>query len=146
MLVGDTIATMSTMMLVILTLLSWGFGSFLTKLAANRIGEKSVVWDTLGLAITTFLYGFLVYRAKDIVAADRMGVLLALLAGVVGAFGGIFYYMVVTRKEASVAIPATALYPALAAILAFIFLKEAVTPVRVAGILLATVAIYLLSL
>ena len=41
--------------------------------------------------------------------------------------------------------PLTALYPALTAVLAFIFLKESVTPTKIAGIIFSLVAIYLLS-
>ena len=56
------------------------------------------------------------------------------------------FYMLLTRKDASVAVPLTALFPALTAILAVIFLREQLTAIKVAGITLSALALYLLSL
>jgi transporter family protein len=78
--------------------------------------------------------------------ADKLGISLAILAGAIGSFGLIGFYFLLTRKEASIAVPLTAVYPALTAILAFVFLKEPLTPVKIAGISLSAVALYLLSL
>jgi transporter family protein len=86
------------------------------------------------------------YRVKDLLVGDKMGIFYGLLAGLIGTIGMIGFYFVMTRKDASAAVPLTALYPALTAILAFIFLREQLTFVRVVGILLATVAVVLLSL
>ena len=86
------------------------------------------------------------FRFKDLVQQqDKLGIGLALLAGAIGAFGLIGLYMLLTRAEASSAIPMTALYPALTALLAFIFLRETITVAKVTGIILSLIAIYLLS-
>jgi uncharacterized protein (DUF486 family) len=34
-----------TILVVIASVLSWGIGSFIAKVAANRIGTQSVFWD-----------------------------------------------------------------------------------------------------
>ena len=51
-----------------------------------------------------------------------------------------------TKKEASYAVPLTALYPVLTAILAIIFLKEQLTVTKLFGIILSGAALFLLSL
>lgn len=136
---------LSTALLAIATLLSWGIGSFIAKLATVRIGESSVFWDLLGYAPAIFFYSLLTFKLKDLVTADKLGIFLAILAGAIGSLGLVGFYVLLTRKEASVAVPMTALYPALTAILAFIFLKEPLTAAKVAGISLSVVALYLLS-
>ena len=135
-----------TLLLAFITLLSWGLGSFIDKLAANRIGVKSVFWVELGFL--PVLIGFIIWfsRTNGLFSADRMGVALAILAGIIGSIGGISYYVLLAKEEATRAIPLTALYPALAVLLAFIFLHESITASKVAGIVLGVIAIYLLSL
>lgn len=128
------------------SMISWGVGAFLSKLAANRIGERAVFWETIMYAPSVILFSVFWFRAKELIVTDKVGILLAGLAGIIGSAGIVAFYMVLTRKEASVAVPLTALYPALTALLAFIFLNESLTPVKIAGILLATLAIMLLSL
>ncbi len=56
--------------------------------------------------------------------------------------GVVALYILLTRKDASIAVPMTALYPALTAILAFIFLREQLTAVKVLGISLSAAALY----
>jgi len=136
----------TTFFFATLSLFGWGVGSFFSKLAANRIGEQSIFWDLIGYIPGTLLYCFLMYRVKDLLMGDKMGILYGLLAGGIGTIGMIGFYFVMTRKDASAAVPLTALYPALTALLAFIFLREQLTFVRVVGIILATIAVMLLSL
>lgn len=129
-----------------MTLISWGTGSFVAKLATNRIGDKSVFWDLFGYAPAIIIFSLLSYKWKGVTDLDKTGVGLAVLAGVIGSFGLIGFYMVLSRKDASAAVPLTALYPALTAVLAFIFLSEKLTAVKVIGISLSVIALFLLSL
>jgi len=55
------------------------------------------------------------------------------------------YYLLVVRKDVSAAVPLTSLYPALTAVLGFIFLREQVSAKRLAGIVSALISIYLLA-
>lgn len=135
-----------TFSMALLSLVGWGVGSFFSKLAANRIGEQSIFWDLAGYVPGAIIYCLFAFRIKDLLVGDRMGIIYGLLAGFIGSIGIIGFYFVMTRKDASAAVPLTALYPALTAILAFIFLKEQLTAMRVIGILLATAAVVLLSL
>jgi transporter family protein len=68
------------------------------------------------------------------------------MVGISGAIALVAFYILLTKKEASVVVPLTALYPALAAILAIVFLKESLTLVKAVGIILSAIALVLLSL
>lgn len=131
--------------IAILVLLGWGTGGFIAKLAANRIGSASVFWDLLGYAAATILYTALILKPNHVAQADRGGIILAILAGFIGSLGGVGFYLLMARKDASVVAPMTALYPALTALLAFVFLRETLTVTKVAGIILATIAMLFLS-
>jgi predicted MFS family arabinose efflux permease len=39
-----------------IALFSWGIGSFIGKIATNRIGEKAVFWDILGYVPGVIIY------------------------------------------------------------------------------------------
>jgi len=96
--------------------------------------------------ISVLIYAVIVYKPAVLLAGDKIGIWLAIGAGVAGGIGGIAFYFLMTTKDASIVAPLTAVYPALTAILAFIFLHEQLTFVRVVGIILATMAVVLLSL
>ena len=133
-------------LIAFITLLSWGTSSFIDKLATNRIGMKTVFWNTVVYLPFVLIYMFFFVKARDLFTADRLGIWWAILSGIIGSIGFVGFYLLLVKKEASTAVPLTALYPALTAVLAFIFLKETITIQKVAGIVLALVAIYLLSI
>ncbi len=134
-----------TIVLTILSLFGWGLGAFFSKLATNRIGESSVFWDLIGYIPLVLVYTFIAFKAKDIFGTDKNGVLFGLLAGLAGGVGLISFYLLVTKKDAGVATAVTAMYPALTAILSFIFLGEKITQLKIVGILLACAALFLLA-
>ena len=134
-----------TLLVVIATFVSWGVGSFIAKLATNRIGAKSAFFDILGYAPAVIIYSLILFKLKNLIQADKIGAGLAFLAGTIGSFGLIGFYFLLSRAEASAIIPLTALYPALAAVLAIIFLHESITSEKLLGIILSLIAIYLLS-
>ncbi len=59
--------------------------------------------------------------------------------------GMISYFFLLNRFPASVAIPLSALYPAITVIFALIFLKETLSLTQVLGIFFALLAVFLLS-
>jgi transporter family protein len=137
---------LNNFVIALFTLISWGVGSFTAKLATNRIGMKTVFWDMMGYFPTVVIYCLLVFKTKTFFNGDRLGIIFGILSGVIGSFGLIGFYTLLSKKEASTAVPMTAIYPALTAILAFIFLKEKLTIAKGIGIVLSTIALYLLSL
>ena len=131
--------------LTVLSLFGWGFGAFFSKMATNHIGKTSVFWDLIGYFPIIIIYSIISFKAKDIFGGNRVGVVYGLLAGIVGAIGLISFYLLVSKRDAGVATSVTAMYPALTAILSFIFLGEEITFIKVIGIILASGALFLLA-
>jgi bacterial/archaeal transporter family protein len=125
---------------------SWGIGSFVAKIAADRIGSKSVVFDLVGYTLALIVYISCTYKYSGLVQTDKLGAFLAFLAGMIGSVGAILFYILLTKRDASSAVPMTALYPVLTAILAFLFLGDKLTWAKGIGIVLSGMALYLLSL
>lgn len=137
-----------TLFFVILAFLGWGIGAFLSKLAANRIGTQSIFWDLLGYIPMILIYSMFAFKLKNLFSqfqTDKMGIILAFLAGLIGSIGVISFYYLMTKSEASVVTPLTALYPALTVVLGIIVLHEGVTISKMLGIFFSLLAIYLLA-
>jgi bacterial/archaeal transporter family protein len=128
-----------------MTFVSWGVSSVFAKLAANRIGDRSIFWDMLAYAPVIAVYCLVAYKGVNLFHGDKVGVLLAGIAGLIGSFGAIGFYMLVSRGDASTMVPLTALYPALTVILGIFFLGESMTFYKAAGVLMSLGAIYLLN-
>lgn len=135
-----------TVFLAALSLFGWGLGAFFSKLATNRIGESSVFWDIIGYVPIVILFSLSAFKAKDIFGGDKMGVVYGLLAGGIGAIGLIAFYLLIAKKDAGVATSVTAMYPALTAVLSFIFLGEQITITKAIAIVLASASLFLLAL
>ena len=128
-----------------LSLVGWGLGAFFSKMATNRIGEASVFWDLTGYIPLVIIYTLFAFKAKDIFGANKMGIMYGLIAGLTGAVGLISFYLLVSKKDAGIATSITAMYPALTALLSFIFLGEKITMIKAFGIILASGALFLLA-
>jgi len=70
----------------------------------------------------------------------------AIIAGIFGGAGYLFFVKALEQGKASIVIPLTALYPAITAIIAFIVLREKISIYQGIGILLAIAASILLSM
>ena len=134
-----------TFLIVIGTFASWGIGSFFSKLATTKVGEQAVFYDIIVYAPVIIIYSLIVFKFKNLIQADKAGIGFGILAGLIGSFGLIGFYYLLTRAEVSTILPLTALYPALTTLLAVVFLKESLTPTKILGIILSLTAIYLLS-
>ena len=71
---------------------------------------------------------------------------LAILAGVVGTIGGLFFYLAISKGEATRVVLITALYPIITVVFSGFFLNEQITIYKIFGILFAMVGIVLISL
>lgn len=88
------------------------------------MGTQSVFWDFVGYVPAILTLSLAVFKLRNLIQADRVGIGLAVAAGAIGSIGVVGFYFLLTRAEASTITPLTALYPALTAVLAFIFLHE----------------------
>jgi len=121
----------------------WGFWAFLPKLALLYMDQRSVlVFQTIGsILVGTFVLASLRFRPQW----HPKGALFALLTGVSGLVGFLFYLSALRTGKASVVITLTALYPFLAILLAFLILKEPISVKKLVGFGFALIAIVLFS-
>lgn len=134
---------MSWWVYALLSLLFWGLWGFFSKVAANHLS---------GWAI--FLYEVPVYGLIAVLvwwlwqpemAGHRVGAWMAALAGLCGGLGLICFLQALTGRQASVIVPLTSLYPVITALLSVLILREQPSMSQWLGILLALLAVWLLS-
>jgi len=129
----------------IMTCVLWGLWGFFGKLASRSItAQNLIVISTIGWVITLPVF-YLMYRKYFLVDWHSMDFYYGLLSGVFGSIGGLFFFFALSRGEASRVVAITAAYPLVAALLAFLFLREPVTAAKALGLLFTLVGIYILS-
>ena len=123
----------------LLALLFWGLWGFLTKVGAER-----VPWQT-----TMILFGIFTFIGGLLCGFSRPhfdGYFWASAgAGIAGAIGFLYFFNALSKGPATIVIPLTSLYVAVAAALAFLILHEPLTVKKVLGILSAVAAMFLLA-
>ena len=82
---------------------------------------------------------------KDKIEWNGKGILFGSLTGFMGMMGTLFFLYALSHGKTPVVITLTALYPLIAIVLAFVFLKEAVTIKQWFGMGLAIVAMGLMA-
>jgi len=123
----------------------WGFWGLYAKLASRSITPHN-------LFLLAFVGNFLVLPLYLVLFANEfrfawrnVDYYHAVLSGVVGTLGTLFFYLAVSKGEASRVVAVTAMYPVLTVILAALLLREPVTIHKAIGVLCALVALILLS-
>ena len=133
----------SWVIFAILALLVWGFWGFFPKLATNYISPRSVlVYEVIGAIIVGMAVLFLVNFKPEV---NAKGITFAILTGIAGTLGALFFIFAVSRGETSVVVTTTALYPLITIILTFLILKEPITIKQGVGMIFAFAAMMLLS-
>lgn len=126
-----------------IVLVAWGVVGIYQKLATNYISaESTLVWLIVGLLI----FEPAVYPGKELLHYSPRGLVFGLLSGVLGNLGawGLFAAMR-NGGKASIVAPFVALYPVVVVVLSPFVLHESVTPLDLAGVGCALVAVVLLS-
>jgi transporter family protein len=131
------------------TIVLWGTWGFVSKIAsAGMDAYINQLLYTAGLLPLLIFVAWTVRRARLNEASDkrRKGVFWAFLTGILGGVGNLaFFQALVKGGKASVVAPVTALFPMVTVLLALVFLGERLGKVQWLGLMLAFVAIYLLS-
>jgi transporter family protein len=123
----------------------WGFWGLYAKLASRSLTPHNLFLLAFVGNLLVFPV-FLALFANEIRFAWRnVDCYHAMLSGVVGALGTLFFYLAVSKGEASRVVAVTAMYPVLTVILAALLLRESLTPQKAVGVLCALVALILLS-
>ena len=127
----------------ILALISFGFWGFFPKLAINYIAPQSaVIYQVLG-AILVGIGGLVLVGFRP--ETHPLGILFAMLTGITGVLGTLFYYSAAGKGQISIVVSLTALYPLITILLAIVFLHETLTLKQVIGLCFAIGAIVLLA-
>jgi transporter family protein len=127
------------------TIAAWGLFGLFGKLSVERIDQQVIIWGSLVAYPTVFLIYMMANGQLLPVEWSASGITFGLLAGSAGAIGTAFFYQLIAREPASLAVPVTSLYPAVTVTLSVLFLNEAMSPTRIVGIILALAAVFLLS-
>lgn len=127
----------------LVSLFSFGLWGLFTKLAIVYIDSKSaLVFQTLGVLVVGLLtLNLLGYKP----ATDMKGLGFGLLTGIAYGVGCLFYFIAADKGKVTTVVTLTALYPLVTILLSCLFLKEAINIKQLMGIILALVAIFLMS-
>lgn len=132
------------LLLSLAVILFWGTNGFLTKWASERIGMQVLMWRTIIQMAIGFSYLGATGVLKNL-QRDRQGLLVAILAGILGSLGMVGYYLLIDRYQASRVVPLSSLYPLVTVVLSVAFLHEKLTIPQWVGAFLAVGALMLLG-
>ncbi|MBI5599286.1 MAG: EamA family transporter [Deltaproteobacteria bacterium] len=121
----------------ILTALIWGLAPAFEKIGLRgRIDPYAgVVIRTIPIAIIGIAGLLLTGKLSEIASADFKSVAFVIIGGLLAGFiGQIAFYSALKAGEASVVVPLAATYPLVALLVSIIFLGEAFTWQKLAGI------------
>lgn len=140
---------MHWLILSFITILFWGLGGYLGKLAGNSGSGFQVYFfealGTLSFALIYFLF-FNTSVAKTSLTNMEWSVALpALGMGILWGIATWTFILALNQGRASIIVPLTAVYPIVTVALAIFFLHESISIKEIAGILLAVGGIVLLS-
>ena len=133
----------------ILAAIIWGFAPALEKVGLRGAGMDpflGVFIRTVPIAVFAMLGVLLMGRLGEVASIDFKSVLFVAAGGLVaGLFGQLAFYSALKSGEASVVVPVAATYPLVALIVSVVFLGEAFTIQKLAGIALVVGGVALLK-
>lgn len=122
----------------------WGVWGIVVKLVTKEIGMQALLWGQLG-AIGLFPLYFFLFKEMLPLELKASTIALSVVAGMLGVLGTMAFYVLLRVAPASIVVPLSAMYPVVTVVLAYFFLHEELSPTRVAGVVCALAAIWLLT-
>lgn len=127
----------------LVSLFSFGLWGIFTKLAVGYIDSKSaLIYQTVGVVIIGLVTLSLISFKP---ATDAKGLMYALLTGIAYGVGCLFYFIAASKGKIITVVTLTALYPLITILLSYVLLKETINIKQWSGIVLAFIAIVLMS-
>ncbi len=127
----------------LLALVIYGFWGFFPKIAVNYISPQSaLVYEVAGAMLVGLVVLFLIDFTPE---SHPKGILFAMLTGIAGMTGTLFFFAAAQKGKISVVVSLTAIYPLITVLLAILFLKEPLTIKQLCGMAMAIGAILLLA-
>ncbi|MFQ6080620.1 MAG: EamA family transporter [Candidatus Bathyarchaeia archaeon] len=133
---------MEYMWFCMLAFILWGTLGFFIKILSAYVHTETISMITY--AIGALLIASYVTYQKIPISVNKF-TLYACTLGIVTGVAYLSWCMAVKKGPISVVVPIMGVYPVLTAVLGFIFLHEEMTATKIAGIILACLAIVLLS-
>lgn len=138
------LGTPAWLVYALLCIFWWGTWGFLSKLGSDRVEPHQLqILFTFGL-VPPVIIAWAQLGGK--IETDLRGALYGILNGVISGLGMLAFYAALAKGKASIVNPVTALFPLLTILLAIVFLRERINWVQGVGMILALVAILILSL
>ncbi len=129
----------------LLTTLLWGVWGFESKLLVDR--------TTPYAAQVIFTAGMLALGAAVLFSRNRCagtnrvkGIFWAVLTGILGGTGNIFFLIALQQGKASIIMPLTSLSPVVTVLVGITLMREKLNRYQASGLVLAMAAIFLLSI
>lgn len=128
----------------LIVILLWGIWGFAAKVAISDIGLQAIFWISVISDILIVLY-LLISNQFFPLRLEEKGIMYSIISGITGGIAIILFYILLKKYHASIVLPLTSLYPVVVVILGILILKEKITYLNGIGVVLALIAIYLLS-
>lgn len=128
----------------LIVILLWGIWGFAAKVAISDIGLQAIFWISVVSDILIVLY-LLISNQFFPLRLEEKGIMYSIISGITGGIAIILFYILLKKYQASIVLPLTSLYPVVVVILGILILKEKITYLNGIGVVLALIAIYLLS-
>ena len=127
----------------VLATVIWGFWGFFPKMATQYIHPTSVSIYQVGgnLIVSLGILASISFKPE----VHSTGILFAVLSGLAGTLGSIFFNIASKNGRISVVVTLTALYPLVTILLSFFWLHEPLGIKELVGLSLAITAIIILS-
>lgn len=122
-----------------------GFGSFFILI--DQVSPHAIFWPLAAARLSSifFILAIVLLRRQEILP-KKAAFPFILLAGILDAAGNVFFVLATHSGRLDVAAVLSTLYPAVTVLLASIFLKERVTRFQAIGIVVALIAIPLITI
>jgi transporter family protein len=133
---------MKNFLCILACILLWGLWAFFPKLATRYLSPLDALLYEIAAVV---LVAAAVFAAARPTLKPNRSAVYAFLAGAVGSVGFLLYLLAVQGQDASIVAPITALYPVVPVALGFFLLREKLSGLNYLGVLLALVAVVLLS-
>lgn len=143
--------TITVIILIGISVLGWGIAPVVDKLALK--GSEPLIGLTVrGVAVLLTLLAAVIINGKTqnlifLVRTDMRSTLLFALSGLLAGFIAMLtYYAALQLAPTTKVVPVTSIYPLVTALLGILLLKEHMSAVQIAGVLLIVAGVYLVQL
>lgn len=135
------------MLLSLLTVALWGGWGLESKFIVDRISPwTNQVLFSIGLFPLWIGMAFS-KNLRHTAGSAKRGAVHGIFTGILGGTGNVAFYLALARGgKASVVVPLVGLAPLVTVVLALVLLRESLNRVQLAGLVMALISIYLLSL